>query len=132
MSCLKQKFILNWPENQKNEQALKEIILSEFSLPQTEQVKAIRNWVNTNSSHNIDGEHDQYAFQIDKVLEKLVHYHTTRNSPPHLSCGPRRYAMKKILKLVGVRSRVIDIFQVLDGVVNPHTLLEVYCNDTDR
>tara|TARA_B110000261_G_C13034432_1_gene337648 strand:- start:201 stop:938 length:738 start_codon:yes stop_codon:yes gene_type:complete len=132
MSCLKQKFILNWPENLKNKQALKEIIFSEFSLPQTEQVKAIRNWVNTNSSHNIDGEHDQYAFQIHKVLEKLLHYHTTRNSPPHLSCGPRSYAMKEILKLVGVQSRVIDIFQVLDGVVNPHTLLEVYCNDTDR
>jgi hypothetical protein len=120
------------PENRKSKQALKEILLSEFSLPKRIQIKAIRNWVNINSIHNIDDEHDQYAFQIHKVLEKLLQHHTTKKSPPHLSCGPRSYAMKELLKLVGIRSKIIDVFQISDGVVNPHTLLEVYCTDTDR
>jgi hypothetical protein len=132
MSCLKQNLILNLPENRKSKQALKEILLPEFSLPKRVQIKAIRNWVNINSIHNIDDEHDQYAFQIHKVLEKLLQHHTTKKSPPHLSCGPRSYAMKELLKLVGIRSKIIDIFQIAGGVVNPHTLLEVYCTDTDR
>jgi hypothetical protein len=132
LSCLKQNLILNLPENRKNRHLLKEILLSECRLPQRERIKAIRNWVNINSTHNIDDEHNQYAFKIHKVLEKLVQHHITKKHPPHLSCGPRSYAMKALLKLVGIRSRIIDIFQILDGVVNPHTLLEVYCRDTDR
>jgi hypothetical protein len=132
MSCLKQNFILNLPENQKNKQALKEIMFSEFSLPQIERIKAIRNWVNINSTHKTDDEHDQYAFQIHKVLERLLQYRTTKKSSPHLSCGPRSYAMKELLTLVGIRSKIIDVFQIIDGAINPHTLLEVYCTDNNR
>jgi hypothetical protein len=132
ISCLKQSLVLNLPENRKNKQLLKEILLSECSSPPKDQIKAIRNWVNINSTHNIDDEHNQYAFQIHKVLEKLLQHHTTKKSPPHLSCGPRSYAMKELLKLVGIRSKIIDIFQIAGGVVNPHTLLEVYCTDADR
>ena len=132
ISSLKQNFILNWPENRKNKQLLKEILLLECPLPQKDRVNAIRNWVNINSTHKIDHEHDQYAFQIHTVLKKLLDHHATKTSPPHLSCGPRSYALKELLKLVGIKSRVIDIFQISDGVVNPHTLLEVYCSENDR
>jgi hypothetical protein len=132
ISCLKQNLVLNLPENRKNQQLLKEILLSECSPPPKDQIKAIRNWVNINSTHNIDHEHDQYAFQIHKVLKKLLDHHNTKKNPPHLSCGPRTYALKELLKLVGIRSRVIDIFQISDGVVNSHTLLEVYCSGRNR
>jgi hypothetical protein len=118
------------PENRKSKQALKEILLSEFSLPKRIQIKAIRNWVNINSTHKIDDEHDQYAFQIHKVLKKLMQYHITKKNPPHLSCGPRSYAMKALLELVGIRSRIIDIFQITVKQINSHTLIEVYCSDT--
>jgi hypothetical protein len=85
--------------------------------PPNAHVKAFRNWVNINNTNNIDDEHNQYAFQIHKVLEKLLQHHTTKKSPPHLSCGPRSYAMKELLKLVGIRSKIIDVFQITDGVV---------------
>jgi hypothetical protein len=132
ISCIKQSLILNLPANRKNQQLLKEILFTECPSPPKYQVKAIRNWVNINSTHNIDDEHDQYAFKIHKVLKRLLDHHNTKKNPPHLSCGPRTYALKELLKVVGIRSRVIDIFQISDGVVNPHTLLEVYCSHSNR
>jgi hypothetical protein len=131
-SCLKQSLVLNLPENRKNQQLLKEIMLSECRSSAKDQVKAIRNWVNINSTHNIDDEYVQYAFQIHKVLKKLLDHHNTKKKPPHLSCGTRTYALKERLKLVGIRSRVVDIFQISDGVVNPHTLLKVYYSERNR
>jgi hypothetical protein len=124
-SYRKQMLILNLPGSRKNRQALTEILLSECPLPQTERINAIRNWVNINSTHNIDHEHDQYAFQIHKVLQKLLRHHITKKHPPHLSCGPRSYAMRELLKLVGIQPKIINIFQITDGVANSHTILKV-------
>jgi hypothetical protein len=61
-----------------------------------------------------------------------LQYHATKKSPPHLSFGQRSYSMKELLTLVGIRSKIIDDFQIQNGVITPQTLLEVYSTDTDR
>lgn len=86
----------------------------------------VRNWVNTHSVHLVDDEHDSYAFEVAKVVEKLWLRSAGKIEPPHLSCGPRAYAMKEIVDTFGIESRIIDIFAISDGVIRSHTLLEVY------
>jgi len=86
----------------------------------------IRNWVNTNSVHLIDEEHDSYAFDVPQVTEKLWQRSAGEIRSPHLSCGPRAYAMKEIVDAMGVQSRIIDIFAITDRVIRSHTLLEVF------
>jgi hypothetical protein len=89
----------------------------------------VRNWINKKSIHLIDNEHDNYAFKIEKVLEKLWLSHLNGSQQSHLSCGSRSYAMKEILRLLGIKSRIVDVFQITEHKINPHTLIEVYDSD---
>ena len=93
----------------------------------------IRNWINRNSIHLIDEEHDSYAFHLPSVISKLAAMPSMINSFPHLSCGPRSYVMRKVLSILRVRVRIIDLFVVRPcNTIDSHTLIEVYNMDTDR
>lgn len=92
----------------------------------------IRNWVNTHSVHLIDDEHDSYAFDVPRVLEKLWLRSSGIIDKPHLSCGPRAYAMKEIVDALGIESRIIDIFAINDKSIRSHTLLEVFDRQQQR
>lgn len=116
-------------------------IQQQFKLQQfeTEQSKInfIRNWVNTNSVHLIDEEHDTYAFNVPEVLTKLNAHAQGRGKKPHLSCGPRAYVMKAILDAMNIPNRIIDLFGLTDMgenclKVSPHTLIEVFEADTTK
>jgi hypothetical protein len=37
--------------------------------------------------------------------------------------------MEKILRLPGIKSRIVDVFQITAHKINPHTLIEVYDSD---
>ena len=94
----------------------------------------IRNWINTNSIHLIDSEHDKYAFDVPKTIA-MMYECAIGGKTPHLSCGPRAYAMKEVLRSMGMESRIIDIFELRGephSVVNAHTLIEVYDNTQSR
>jgi len=100
-----------------------------------DKINYVRHWVNANSVHLIDDEHDSYAFDVPVVIYLLNRSGKQQRGKPHLSCGPRSYAMKEILKGLGLESRIIDIFGFSDEVpprVNPHTLLEVFDKDNGR
>jgi len=91
----------------------------------------VRNWVNENSVHLIDDEHDSYAFDLAKVVVKVWQYFLTKDSKPHLSCGPRAYLLKQLLDHLGFATRIIDILEIVKGEPRSHTLLEYYdtsCN----
>ena len=129
---------MSTPRNRSIKQQIISNFINDRYSSEIERIRIVRNWVNTNSIHLIDVEHDRYAFKIDQVLEKLLLYNNTTktklitDSPPHLSCGPRTYAMKEILKSLKFRSRVVDIFEIQKSKVNPHTLLEVYSTDLGK
>lgn len=108
-------------------------IVSRVALPSSvgsyRQIVHIRQWINGNSIHLVDAEHDSYAFHVPTVMDKLRQFNQEGGSPPHLSCGPRAYAMKAILDRLDVESRIIDLFVVRQGDVASHTLIEVYDKD---
>ena len=96
-------------------------------------VSSIRNWVNSNSIHLIDDEHDSYAFHVPTAVRKAHHFWLSGKDRPHLSCGPRSYVMKEILNRLDIQSRVIDLFFIDENCVpDSHTLLEVFDCDTQR
>ncbi len=132
LSYFKQRIILSLPIyvqiNKNIKEHLHNIRSKEFNI----KIPSIRNWVNRNSIHLIDLEHDLYAFKIEIVLSKLWEKHKHNALPPHLSCGPRAYAMKEILHLLEIPSRIIDIFQISKNKVNSHTLLEVYNKENNK
>lgn len=108
----------------------------EFKTEQS-KINYIRNWVNTNSIHLIDAEHDSYAFNVPQVLAKLNAHAQNRGKKPHLSCGPRAYVMKAILDAMNIQNRIIDLFGLTETgenslKVSPHTLIEVYEADTKK
>jgi len=116
----------------KNSTHLREIMAQiqaqEFSTERA-KINYIRNWVKSNSIHLIDDEHDQYAFNLPLVLSRLNDYSKGLGELPHLSCGPRAYAMKEILDGLNIENRIIDLFGFSGETVyrvSPHTLIEVF------
>jgi len=110
--------------------AIKTYIAAQNFPSQTAQIDFVREWVNQNSIHLIDKEHDSYAFNNQKVLVKLWQTYAVDQAPPHLSCGPRTMAMQSILNELGIQSRVISIFTDNYTQVRSHTFLEVFNQDT--
>jgi len=112
-------------------QALKNIcheVANLIAVEQTdlEKTTIIRNWVNQNSIHLVDQEHDSYAFDLSKVLVKAWDYSASASHRPHLSCGPRAYLLKAVLDKLQYRTRIIDIFEIIDGKPRSHTLIEYF------
>ena len=100
---------------------------------ETKKLDYVRTWVNKNSIHEIDSEHERYAHKVHLVVPMLWQHHLRKADAPHLACGSRTYAMKAILARLGVESRVIDVYRV-DGsnnnAVDSHTFLEVWNKET--
>lgn len=141
LSYIKLKLKLLKPVNRACLKSIKQQINSNAFDTELSKINFIRNWVNTNSVHLIDQEHDSYAFNVPEVLNRLNTYSlggpAKKCSKPHLSCGPRAYAMKAILDFMSIRSRIIDLFglsELGDGClkVSPHTLIEVLEADTKK
>ena len=82
-----------------------------------------------NSIHKEDQEHDSYAFNKQLVTKKIWQA-IAGAEKPHLSCGPRVYAMKDILNELNIQSRVIDV--IYNDGINSHTVLEVFNHENHR
>lgn len=106
--------------------ALKEQAKEEGLSSDLELTTYIRNWVNINSIHLIDEEHDLYAFKLYKVIKLVSGYSSNEGHRPHLSCGPRAYLLKAILDVLGYKTRIIDLFEMVKGQPYSHTLIEYY------
>jgi hypothetical protein len=105
---------------------IKEYIKSQHFHSEQQEIDFIRNWVYKNSIHKIDAEHNQYAFDIPRVLSMLWSTHQTSRGHPHLSCGPRTYAMQTILNDFGIPNRIIMTFSDKADEIQSHTFLEVF------
>lgn len=133
LSHWKQEATLLLPQYQKPLRAIVDKLNAGHYPTMHDRISAIRNWVNTNSVHLIDDEHDSYAFHVPTAIKKLNEFNDGAGSRPHLSCGPRAYAMKEILDAMGIESRIIDLFVIREnGSPDSHTLIEVFNNETDR
>jgi len=97
---------------------------------ETARIDFIREWVNQNSIHLIDKQHDKYAFNTPQVLSMLWATHQTKENPAHLSCGPRTLAMQAILNELGIQNRMVIIFTDNYPQVRSHTFLEVFNRET--
>lgn len=109
---------------------IRKYIESQCFHSETERIDFIRDWVYRNSIHKIDAEHDKYASDISRVLFMLWRSHQTSKDYPHLSCGPRAYAMKAILDDLRIPNRIIMIFADNYFEINGHIFLEVFDRDT--
>jgi hypothetical protein len=108
---------------------LAEIVNKNTNKSFNEIIDYTRSLVYENSIHKEDKEHDSYAFNKQSVTKRLWKA-TTGEDKPHLSCGPRVYAMKDILNELNIQSRVIDV--IYNDGFNSHTVLEVFNHDTHR
>lgn len=137
LSYLKLKLALLKPANRRCLKSIKQQLNTRTFETEQSRINFIRNWVNTNSVHLIDEEHDSYAFNVPEVLNRLNSHALDSGTKPHLSCGPRAYAMKAILDFLGIQSRIIDLFGLTELgedrlKVSPHTLIEVFEEDTQK
>jgi len=108
----------------------KEIIDDDRATP-TEIIRRTMEFVHNNSLHLIDEEHHKYAFYTPLVINKLLlAYQGHDSEKPHLSCGPRSYAMQAILNELGIFSRLVQIYSDEYENVRGHRLLEVFNPET--
>jgi hypothetical protein len=108
----------------------REIIHDNRATP-TEIIKRTMEFVHNNSLHLIDEEYHKYAFNVPLVINKLLlAYQGHHSEKPHLSCGPRSYAMKAILTELGISSRLVQIYSDEYENVRGHRLLEVFNPET--
>jgi len=125
------------PANRACLKSIEQQIIANAFGSELHKINFIRNWVNTNSVHLIDDEHDSYAFDVAQVLNRLNAHATGKGPKPHLSCGPRAYVMKAILDSIKIQSRIIDLFGLTELSndqlkVSPHTLIEVFDSDSQK
>jgi hypothetical protein len=99
-------------------------------LSPSEIIKVTMEYVHNNSLHLIDDEHRKYSGNIPHVLNKIyLASEGDVSEKPHLSCGPRAYAMKTILSQFNIYSRLVQIYSDEYETHEAHRLLEVYNPD---
>ena len=99
----------------------------------TEFIDEVRNFVYHNSVNSIKEmglEHDESAWNITYVLEKIYLSAKGAEFKPYLSCGPRAFAMRAILSDAGIESRIVLLFSDDFDSLEDHTVLEVFNPDT--
>jgi hypothetical protein len=107
------------------------VILDDDRATPTEIIRRTMEFVHNNSVHLIDEEHRKYAFDIPVVINKLIlAYEGDGSEKPHLSCGPRSYAMREILTRFGIFSRLVQVFSDDYQELKGHRLLEVFNPET--
>lgn len=107
--------------------------LPDTQVSSTDIIKASLAYVHNNSLHLIDEEHAEYRDKQDVIMQKL--YEASRGNideKPHLSCGPRAYAMRKILDQYGMYSRLVQVYSDGFDIVRGHRMLEVYNPDRQK
>ncbi len=110
---------------------IKEIIIDDSTSP-TEVIRLTMEFVHNNSLHIIDEEHRKYAFNMPFVMNKLLFAYQGHDSEkPHLSCGPRSYAMRAILAHLSITSRPIQVYSDNSQEVQGHYMLEVFNPETE-
>jgi hypothetical protein len=98
----------------------------------TARIDFVRTYVYSHSVHKIDAEHDDYAFDTPRVLAMLVAHQQDGAALPHLSCGPRAFAMREILEGLGISSRLVSVFSDDFDDFPSHTFLDVLNTETGR
>lgn len=90
-------------------------------------LRAATAFVHAHSEHRIDADHDRYAFDTPRVLQWMwAVAQGETDARPHLSCGPRAYALKAVLDELGLRSRLVQVFSTQGKEVGAHRLLEAW------
>lgn len=117
------------------EAALMDIVglVRDQSLSPTGELDYVRQFIHANSIHQIDLEHDEYAYNTPRVLSMMFAYYVSQGSPPHLACDTRAYAMEAIIDALGYDQRVIMFFSdEVENFTAGHAVLEVLNPDSGR
>jgi len=99
----------------------------------TELIDSVRKFVNAHSIHRERTKyHRERAFLVDSVLKDMWLLNQKKfDSIPHLSCGPRAYAMHSILRSLNIPVRIV--MQIYPGnEIKSHTTLEVFNDNHNR
>lgn len=92
----------------------------------SEEVDFYRHFIFTNSVHIIDKEHNSYAYNTRKLLNRILSHFFYGTSLPHAGCGPRASALSKILHKRGIRYRSVHTFSSKYANLRGHTFLEIF------
>lgn len=90
----------------------------------------IRSFINSNSIR-YQSNQKRYYDENDskKVVDMMLNFHNNQINPPQLSCSSRASAMQEILKVLGVKSRLVNLFSENSG---SHSFLEVLNPNTNQ
>jgi len=92
------------------------------------QADAARRFVHDHSLHRIDAGHAR-AFDTPWVLERLLERADGAREPPHLSCGPRAFALRDVLRALEIPVRLVSVISDEEADLPTHTFVEVQGED---
>lgn len=138
---------INWKYAIKNQLGITEVSKSDiapkviehfnknFKAQSTVQIDGVRKWVNSNSTHDesIPMDTSTVFTNPDVTVNRCFDFSTTGGKAPNLSCGPRAFAMRKILLHLGYETRVVTVFlpNYSPTALSSHTFLEVLNPETN-
>lgn len=133
-SAIKSEFGISEVSKSEIEPAIIEHFKKNFKAKSTDQIDAVRKWINTNSSHNerIAMDSSTAYYNPDQAVNRCFEYSITGENAPNLSCGPRAFGMRKILVLLGYETRTVNVFlpNYSPEKLSSHTFLEVLNPET--
>jgi hypothetical protein len=100
----------------------------------SELFDAVRNYIHQNSRHK-EGTHyhQTRSFNTDSVLKDIYKLkHRTSDNVPDMSCSPRAWAMRRILKAMSFETRILMFYQVRNEKLFSHTVIEVKNKENDK
>ena len=130
---IKSNYNLNQEDNKWVIKIVGDIQSEPFDNP-SDLFDAVRNYIHHNSRHK-EGSyyHQNRAFITDSVMKDLYQIaHGLKDSLPDLSCSPRAWAMRRVLKAMDIETRIVMLYQVRDAKVFSHTVMEAYNKDDEN
>ena len=92
--------------------------------------EGIRSFINSNSIRYQSNQKRNYdENDSKKVVDMMLNFYNNKIDPPQLSCSSRASAMQEILKVLGIRSRLVNLFSENSG---SHSFLEVLNPNTNQ
>jgi hypothetical protein len=90
-------------------------------------------YVFSNSVHSADTPQSNHAFNTLEVLKTMqLSADGMISEKPHLTCGPRAYAMRAILLQFNIYSRLVQVFSDDFETPQSHRFLEVFNHEKNR
>ncbi len=97
----------------------------------TAMIDQVRQFVYNNSEHK--EPFDQQKWNTDLMIKNMILVHKNKSKDrPRMTCGPRSRSMMRILRLIGIKSYMVQIYTDNKDTFQSHTFLNVYNEDTKK